>query len=330
MYKLFLICGPFSGSMKYLAIAVLLFFSLSAPCQNIASGEFKTLDSTVKQVGSMTDAPLFAIVDSITKTCRDERSCTRAIYDWIAFNISYDCVGYHHKGQQNTSVSNVLKYRTAVADGYAMLFKAMCEHRHITCNAIKGYSRNVSKNIGKSKKNPDHSWNAVNIRNQWYLVDVCWAAGITDAKKKAFSAEFNDSYFFPDPERFALTHYPANRKWQLNDEPISRSEFTWSPMPLGDYINSDVIATNQRKGVLRGHPGDCKRIILTLKDGARISELSLQYKDEPLLKKTVFYVVGNEIFFDLEMPKKGKYPVQLFLNSEPVMAFVCDVKKKKK
>lgn len=330
MYKLFLICEPFSGSMKYYAIALLLFFSFTVQSQNVRPGEFNTLDSFVKEAGPMKDALLFDIVDSITKTCHDERTCTRAIYDWVAYNISYDCTGYHHKGLQNTNVTQILKYRIATAEGYALLFKAMCERCHITCNIISGYARNMGKNIGKSKKKPDHTWNAVNIRNQWYLVDACWAAGTTNAKKKEFYPKFNERYFFPDPERFAFTHYPVNRKWQLQDDPLTRSAFTWSPVPLADYINSDLVAVNQQKGVLRGKPGDCKRIILTVRNSTKVSELSLQYKDEPLLKKTSFYVVGNEIFFDLEMPKKGKYPVQLYLNSQPVMAFVCEVKKKKK
>lgn len=293
--------------------------------------EFHALDSIVKEVGPMPGAPLFDIIDSVTKTCTDERTGARAIYDWIAYNIAYDCVGFHHKGKENTNIGEILANRTATCNGYAMLFNAMCDRKHITCKIIPGYARSSASSIGKKgKKKVDHAWNAVNIANEWYLVDACWAAGTTDRKTKHFSASYNDNYFFPDPERFAYTHYPANRKWQLQDAPLSRSKFNTSPMPLGEYINSDLITTNQAKGIIRGRPGDCKRIILTVKDASEVSDLSLQYKNEPLLKKTKFYVIDNQIFFDLEMPKKGKYPVQLYLNNEPIVAFVCEVKKKKK
>lgn len=69
-----------------------------------------------------------------------------------------------------------------------------------------------------------HSWNAVNVYNQWYLVDCDWSARYytnKDLRVENLKYVLNTFYFLTEPSRFIFTHLPDEAKWQLLDTPIT-------------------------------------------------------------------------------------------------------------
>ena len=79
---------------------------------------------------------------------------------------------------------------TAVSEGYAMAFKAMCEKIGIKCLTVVGRLDNI-----------DHCWNIVRIDNKYYHVDVsvCDEKGLEEGFLKT-DADLLGSYWWDTEE----------------------------------------------------------------------------------------------------------------------------------
>lgn len=163
----------------------------------------------------------------------------RSIVSWIADNISYN-VRPHYipssafddandtgalKPLDERIADGVLQKRIAFCDGYARLFKTLCDYAGITSELITGFAK-TSTNTKKA--NPvfrsNHRWNAVMIDSTWKLLDVTWASGyITNSND--YVRHFDDHYFLSPPEDFIRDHYPEDTKWTLLPSPPSFKEY---------------------------------------------------------------------------------------------------------
>jgi transglutaminase/protease-like cytokinesis protein 3 len=45
------------------------------------------------------------------------------------------------------------------------------------------------------------------------IVDATWGAGYLDQSTGKFKKKYSGFYFFTDPDKFALKHYPKDSKW---------------------------------------------------------------------------------------------------------------------
>ena len=93
----------------------------------------------------------------------------------------------------------------------------------------KGYSHSPDNPFTAETKT-NHAWNAVFIRDNWFLLDSTWGAGTI--KDKEFKPGFQEFYFLTDPEEFAYSHFPyedgnleESLKWQLQKHPLSLEKF---------------------------------------------------------------------------------------------------------
>jgi hypothetical protein len=74
----------------------------------------------------------------------------------------------------------------------------------------------------------EHGWNAVHIAGKWWLLDPTFGTGFGD-KSGRFVKQFTEVFFLAPPERFALTHFPEDRKWQLLPKPPTKEQFMKQP-----------------------------------------------------------------------------------------------------
>ena len=92
--------------------------SLIVNCQLFAqesSDQFKQVDEYVKSLGSLDTLNMGTISYIITKKFPGAKDKTRAIFDWIAYNINYDCKAARSSGNEVTGSEEILKTRKAVA-----------------------------------------------------------------------------------------------------------------------------------------------------------------------------------------------------------------------
>lgn len=172
----------------------------------------------------------------------------RAIFTWIAFNISYDCKKFKQgagpikfSGDSQASVmaqrqqwraeqlARTLKRKQGVCQDYSELFVAMAAAAGLEAVFIGGNARRqdhpFSSRLGES-----HAWNAVKIDGQWGLLDATWAAGKTKDGCSKFVQVFSPGFFLTPPAWFALNHLPKEEKWQLLETPITAADFEDRPV----------------------------------------------------------------------------------------------------
>jgi hypothetical protein len=157
----------------------------------------------------------------LTRNLNNTTDKTRAIYYWIARNIRYD-VDKMNSNTFYTDPQELVDYALATREGvcshYSALFQALCQSAGVQSYVIDGYIRQNGKLILAG-----HSWNAVVIGNQFYDIDVTWAAGYV--AKNTFIQKFRDDFFLVNPSDFIKTHIPFDPIWQFSSNPITFKQF---------------------------------------------------------------------------------------------------------
>ena len=174
---------------------------------------------------------------------RDEYQQVKNIHDWITDNIAYDTESFFSGSIPGQSYAAVLRSRTSVCEGYAGLFKKMCDMAGIECVKISGYARGYGYSVfdDEDVTATNHAWNAVRIDDEWHLVDVTWNAGHVD--ETSFIKRYSTKYLFLDPEKMIHTHYPADRVWQLLEPAVPAEEFVKLPQLVGWFFHYDIDLT---------------------------------------------------------------------------------------
>ena len=105
-------------------LLLFLFSSTKIIAQN-TSGDFKVIDDYVKSLGSLDTLNTGTITYIVTKKFPDNKDKARAIFDWIAYNISFDVKAAKRDGNEKNIPEDVLKFRKETSSGYAALFQDM-------------------------------------------------------------------------------------------------------------------------------------------------------------------------------------------------------------
>src|SRR4030095_834820 len=218
------------------------------------------------------DAPSPAeVAQKLATKYKTDLERTRAIFSWIAQHISYNnkfnrpgrknktsLVDADHTTDSSTSLpqlnplvaEDVMKKRTAFCYGYARLFKFLCDHAGIRCELVTGYARGDLNGIGNSFRT-NHTWNAVQIDSNWYLLDVTWASGYFTYGTSEYVKRFDDKYFLTPPEQFAQDHFPDDLEWSLLQQPPAIREFQHSPYKGRCFAKYNVISFFPSTGIIK-------------------------------------------------------------------------------
>lgn len=302
---------------------MLLLSTASVKARIIDRSNFGKVDTSVMHIGPMNNYMLKQIVDAVTAGKPTQAERARAIYAWVALYISYDCRAHHHPKQRNTTASYALINRKTTYEGYANLFKTMCELAQIKCEVITGFAKINPENIGLINEKNMHAWNVIFIDDTWYPVDVTWAAGQTDSKVKSFKKEYSGSWFLADKELFALSHYPINKKWQLLDTPFNKAAFSISPIIGPSAIANEVYPVVMR-GRIRGRADTSKKVAFEVDNPLLVRSVSVEYKYRKIAP-VPFTIEDNYLYVDIPFEKAGKYPVNIYINESLAYIYNADV-----
>ncbi len=142
----------------------------------------------------------------------------KALHDYVADRVAYDVEAYRTKNYPSQRPEAVFQARKAVCAGYANLFAAM---GHAVGEEIVTVSGDAIS-LRADREFEGHAWNAVRIRDEWYLVDVTWNAGGVNGD--VFTRYYLTSYLFMPPQEFIRSHFPDDPAWQLLERPLERGE----------------------------------------------------------------------------------------------------------
>ena len=136
------------------------------------------------------------------------------VYKWEHQNLKYDCYNFENDlNKIDFSEDGTYSSGVGVCEGFAKLYEAMCKGMGIEAYRVVGYSKGSFFTPGEIPENSDHSWNAIKINGNYYLIDVTWGIGTCDGEK--YIPRLKDSFFCPDPEKMIKSHLPADKKYQL-------------------------------------------------------------------------------------------------------------------
>ena len=260
----------FIGGMKR---ALCLLFLLAA----IASSAQQNADHkrSKRQTMPSIDITPEALARQLVIPYQTDSQKVNAIFRWITENISYNLRKARNRNYElsfdepdDTSpvlkplnqrvAENVLRRGMAVCDGYARLFKTLCDHAGIQSEIITGYARTgMGRNAAKFSSN--HTWNAVFIDSNWHLLDVTWASGHITYRSEEFIRSYNNNYFLSAPARFFQDHYPEDIKWTLMENPPMLTEFNRAPFRYSGFIKSSITSYWPEKGIIYAAAGDSIR-----------------------------------------------------------------------
>jgi hypothetical protein len=301
-----------------------LFFFLPGFCQ---SSDFARVDSFVVRLKGVESLSIPQLSYLLTDPFKNPAEKARAIYTWIAHNITYDCAAFHSASKRKADPKDVYRLRKAVCEGYANLFMEMCNHAGVMCLTIDGYARNGSEIMGEDLKGPNHAWNAVRIGEEWKMIDVTWASGYTDKKVRNFTPQFSSTYFFSDPMRFLFSHYPKLSSWKPPRANLSKAEFMQGPAVLEGYLVQQGVGFSPKKGLIKVKAGEEIRFSFSSQKTEAISDVLITLGEEKKqeVTKPAVQLNGDTISFTLRQSKPGVYPLTIYFHDMATLRYQLEV-----
>ena len=146
-----------------------------------------------------------------------EKAKSDAIYNYITDNVTYDNANlndstYYLKFTPYAALIN----KTAVCQGYAMLYYRLAEETGLDCRIVSGTSRDQN-----------HAWNIVKLGDCYYYLDSTWDAGNTEY-----------DYYLKGSADFSLNH--------TNEARFETTEFKSSyNISSENFINQSLDGANE-------------------------------------------------------------------------------------
>ena len=158
----------------------------------------------------------------------------RALYVWLAENISYDAKSINKNKYGDNTAEGVLKSKKAVCAGYANLFELLGKQMGLNILTLGGYSKNTDdeQEWYFVDEEADHAWNVIRIDGEWKVFDATWAAGIAYDDKKGrmvFKKQYTDNWFNLSPYEAIFTHYPEDTSLMFTKSKITLEEYEKFP-----------------------------------------------------------------------------------------------------
>ncbi len=265
-----------------------------------------------------------------------EMEKARAIYSWIAQNISYDYAllrrgkyWYYTRGstRKERKLQDERRYvevaektfatKKGVCEGYASLFQRLCELVDLESNIIEGYSKTDLEDIKKKSPNADHAWNSVKVGSEWLLIDATWGAGYLDGNQ--FYPNFNDSYFNTSPERFALNHHVEERGFFSF---LARRNFFQNPLFYEPYMNAEIKIVSPSSGALRITKNG--KITFVVQSDELPENLSYNFSRDQYTSELNFKKRGSYYEAVIPKPRRKSKSLTIYHKDIGMVSYKCD------
>ena len=314
---------------KKLFLILLVTTSLNSSGQ-LQGRNFKAVDDYVKSLGALDSMTMGTINNVVSKKFEDKIDKVRAIYVWIANNISYDIKAGRTNNVTKNSPTEVLLYRKAVGIGFASLFQDMCSSADIRCLTVDGFVKTATQQIKEDETDINHSWAVVQLGQSpetWYYVDPAWGSGYPDAEMKVFTKSFNEGYFFAGKTLFNWQYYPDNEAWKLGDAPKNKKDFYELPLIKGTSFTLGLKSFSPHSGKIRPKLNKSFAFTYKLNSNAIITSVTLVIGEKKKIrsKEMNFSFSGGTLAFNHTFDDENSYPVTVLVNGKELIAYMAEV-----
>lgn len=323
-------------------------------CQSHAQiSDFKHIDfekadnvALLYQGNDLNNLPELAF--NLTNNLNTDVERFRAIYRWVCNNIAND-YGLYLKNKRkrrrykedSTKLKSwndtfrkqlfkkLLKDNRTICTGYAYLVKALSQLADLECEIVQGYGR-VSTTDIENLDLPNHSWNVIKLNNKWYLSDPTWASGLPDPETNAFTFQYNEGFFLPNPELFAVNHFPIEDQWWLLDDDYPSLEaFLASPIIYGKaykYLRLHK-APKQMHHIIKKYEKVTFAYELKKTVGSDAVRLLIDngYSNRKIEPSTIS-IAHQSLNIEHQFNSKGFYDVHLYIGDDLISTYTVEVK----
>lgn len=295
-----------------------------------AGRDFKEVDDYAKKLGRLDSLNMGTIANLLTKKFDDKTDKCRAIFTWIATNISYDLKNARSGNTDKNTSTLVLLNRKGLGAGYANLYQDMCSVAGIRCLTVDGFVKFTSEQIGDTKTEINHTWNVVQLGQSpeaWYYVDVCRGSGFPDAEYKTFTPAYNDEYFFATLNIFNWEHCPDNPAWYLGPKPKGKKEFFELPAIKPAAYEMGLKSFTPADGAVKAKVAKPFYFSFKLKYDLDITKVALVFgEDKKKKSKPMEFSFNNGILsFSYKPVDEDTYPVTVVVNDKELLLYKMDV-----
>lgn len=306
---------------------IVLLWSIGAVAQN-----GKRVDSIIRNYPkSASSAERLAA--RLQKDFVTEYDRARAIYTWIALNITYDvdlyrksksgpvyAVGKSDKEIEQNTVNGVLLTRKAVCDGYATLFTRLASLTGLESEKIEGMAKTTLDDLGNDRLESNHAWNTVKIDGKWRLVDATWGSGFMIGN--AYKKRFDPFYFDTLPKLFFLKHYPESGKW--NGEAVDKQKFINTPLFYYDSGNCAYEMVMPVKGIMAVELG--RNMRFQIKNLTGNPTIWYSSKKEESIEVTLKKDQGGILEFEIPVDANIGNELFIYIDNDAFAAFKINIK----
>jgi len=251
----------------------------------------------------------------LTDSLYTEHEKFRAIFRWITENIEYN-----KAAASAADADKVIRKNKAVCQGFANLLQDLCSRVGINCKVVVGYTKTDVTDINRKLKKTDHAWNIVLLYNQPYLVDVTWATSKYNVVSRKFEKDFDEHYFLTPPEKFILDHLPENKEDQLLNMPISKKQFSRSPLLYADYFHLGIESIYPKKGTIKHRINN--DFVFQFTSSGKIESAHILMDAEKFMKP----VELKNNTFKFKFDDVGLHELTVYLNGKAVAEYIVMVK----
>ncbi|MBC9934558.1 transglutaminase domain-containing protein [Chitinophaga qingshengii] len=152
--------------------------------------------------------------------CENKTAILRALYAWMPTHINYDVVNTFQPGYYKDTadaINKTLQTRVAVCEGYASLYMDVARRAGIPAVLVSGYPL-----INGRPDNASHAWVAVQLDNEWKMIDPTWGAGSVSNNK--YTPRLTWRHFLAEPHEYLKTHVPFDPLFQFSEYPLRHDE----------------------------------------------------------------------------------------------------------
>lgn len=221
IFSFFLCISPFIISQN---------LSIDEAQELLDNSKYAEIDSYVRSCPTSIAKDPDQLVSYLEKMADTDLEKARAIYVWLAENISYDAKSINKNKYGDNSATGTFKSKKAVCQGYAKLFEFLGKKMGLNIQFVGGYSRNdvLQESWDFDGEEGDHAWNMIKIDDEWRVFDATWGAGSgnDDARGRlVFTKEYSDNWFDLSPYEAIFSHYPEDTSLILTEPRLTLDKF---------------------------------------------------------------------------------------------------------
>lgn len=202
-------------------LLIILFILCLVPLNAQVNSEFRAADVIALHAPDSCESSVAALGRYFSSAFKKQSFRARAIYAWTSMKISYD---FTNQGKVNAAtpfdelVNTTMQSRSAVCQGYASVFKALCDICGIRAFVVNGYTRQNGHINDIS-----HAWVVALIDTSYFGFDPTWGGG--GLNNGNYVKQFNEQFFMIKPGDMIVDHMPFDPMWECLNYPVNSTYF---------------------------------------------------------------------------------------------------------